>query len=78
MIHIWSKKLKNINTVFQAEILALKEAVEHALEKYEDQHTAIYVDNRASIQVTADPKSTSQTARITSLDISYIILSSGA
>ncbi|GBM59458.1 Putative protein in type-1 retrotransposable element R1DM [Araneus ventricosus] len=56
-------KLKNYNTVFQAEITALKAAILHAIKNHEQEPVTIYIDNKASVYAIANPKSTSTTAR---------------
>ncbi|GBM69239.1 hypothetical protein AVEN_264236-1, partial [Araneus ventricosus] len=51
----WSTRLSLRNTVFQAEILALLKAVEHAV-SLPTQQLTILVDNQASINSAANPK----------------------
>ncbi|GBL64621.1 hypothetical protein AVEN_177712-1 [Araneus ventricosus] len=53
--HRWSTRLSLRNTVFQAEILALLKAVEHAV-TLPTQQLTILVDNQASINSAANPK----------------------
>ncbi|GBO07269.1 hypothetical protein AVEN_17167-1 [Araneus ventricosus] len=54
--HRWSTRLSLRNTVFQAEILALLKAVEHAI-TLPTQKLSILVDNQASINSAGNPKS---------------------
>ncbi|GBM35767.1 hypothetical protein AVEN_108965-1 [Araneus ventricosus] len=54
--HRWSTRLSLRNTVFQAEILALLKAVEHAV-TLPTQQLTILVENQASINSAANPKS---------------------
>ncbi|GBN12369.1 hypothetical protein AVEN_101404-1 [Araneus ventricosus] len=54
--HRWSTRLSLRNTVFQAELLALLKAVEHAF-ALPTQQLTILVDKQASIQSAANPKS---------------------
>ncbi|GBN50541.1 hypothetical protein AVEN_198016-1, partial [Araneus ventricosus] len=61
--HNWSAKLNDNSTVFQAELTALKEAVELATQYPPSTSISIHVDNRASLQATSNPKTTSPTAR---------------
>ncbi|GBM54123.1 hypothetical protein AVEN_119852-1 [Araneus ventricosus] len=60
--HRWSTRLSLRNTVFQAEILALLKAVEHAV-SLPTQQLTILVDNQASINSEANPKSHNSIAR---------------
>ncbi|GBN18537.1 hypothetical protein AVEN_112500-1 [Araneus ventricosus] len=60
--HRWSTRLSLRNTVFQAEILSLLKAVEHAV-TLPTQHLTILVDNQASINSAANPKSHNSIAR---------------
>ncbi|GBM23903.1 hypothetical protein AVEN_208528-1 [Araneus ventricosus] len=60
--HRWSTRLSLRNTVFQAEILALLKAVEHAV-SLPTQQLTILVDNQASINSAANPKSHNSIAR---------------
>ncbi|GBN27610.1 hypothetical protein AVEN_96962-1 [Araneus ventricosus] len=60
--HRWSTRISLRNTVFQAEILALVKAVEHAV-ALPTQQLTIFVDNQASILSTANPKSHNTIAR---------------
>ncbi|XP_055944563.1 uncharacterized protein LOC129975528 [Argiope bruennichi] len=57
----WTSKLAEYNTVFQAEILALYKAVNYI--RSTSTTTTIYVDNKASIQAAANPKSKNRKAR---------------
>ncbi|XP_055951422.1 uncharacterized protein LOC129987468 [Argiope bruennichi] len=57
----WTSKLAEYNTVFQAEILALYKAVNYI--QSTSTPTTIYVDNKASIQAAANPKSKNWKAR---------------
>ncbi|GBO24898.1 hypothetical protein AVEN_53800-1 [Araneus ventricosus] len=61
--HNWSAKFNDNSTVFQAELTALKEAVELATQYPPSTSISIHVDNRASFQATSNPKTTSPTAR---------------
>ncbi|GBO43365.1 hypothetical protein AVEN_68410-1 [Araneus ventricosus] len=60
--HRWSTRLSLKNTVFQAEILALLKAVEHAV-TLPTQQLTILVENQASIISAANPKSHDSNAR---------------
>ncbi|GBO13043.1 hypothetical protein AVEN_215255-1 [Araneus ventricosus] len=60
--HRWSTRLSLRNTDFQAEILALLKAVEHAVSLPTQQQTVL-VDNQASINSAANPKSHNSIAR---------------
>ncbi|GBN32670.1 hypothetical protein AVEN_211485-1, partial [Araneus ventricosus] len=60
--HRWSTRLSLRNTIFQAEILALLKAVEHAV-SLPIQQLTILVDNQASINSAANPKSHNSIAR---------------
>ncbi|GBN33194.1 hypothetical protein AVEN_28472-1 [Araneus ventricosus] len=60
--HRWSTRLSLRNTVFQAEILALLKAVEHAV-SLPTQQLTILADNQASINSAANPKSHNSIAR---------------
>ncbi|GBN35164.1 hypothetical protein AVEN_103097-1, partial [Araneus ventricosus] len=60
--HIWTTRLSLRNTVFQAEILALLKAVEHAV-SLPTQQLSILVHNKASINSAANPKSHNSIAR---------------
>jgi len=60
--HSWSIRLSLRNTVFQAEILALLKAVQHAA-ALPTQHLTIFVDNQASIRSAANPKNRNPIAR---------------
>ncbi|GBM07234.1 hypothetical protein AVEN_25490-1 [Araneus ventricosus] len=57
--HSWSAKLRDENTVFQAELLALKEAI-HIISHLP---IKILTDNKASIQASSNPKTHNATAR---------------
>ncbi|GBN94396.1 hypothetical protein AVEN_260103-1 [Araneus ventricosus] len=59
----WSVKLNDNNTIFQAEITALHEAVIYASHLPNHNTSKIYVDNRASIMASSNSKSTKETAR---------------
>ncbi|GBN60514.1 hypothetical protein AVEN_48094-1, partial [Araneus ventricosus] len=59
----WSAKLNVNNTVFQAELTALHEAVIHASHLPNHNTSKIHVDNRASIMASSNSKSTNETAR---------------
>ncbi|GBM10782.1 hypothetical protein AVEN_161-1 [Araneus ventricosus] len=59
----WSAKLNNNNTVFQAELTALHEAVIYASHLPNHNTSKIHVDNRASIMASSNSKSTNETAR---------------
>ncbi|GBO45245.1 hypothetical protein AVEN_152066-1, partial [Araneus ventricosus] len=59
----WSAKLNDNNTVFQAELTALHEAVIYASHLPNHNTSKIHVDNRASIMASSNSKSTSETAR---------------
>ncbi|GBN50374.1 Putative protein in type-1 retrotransposable element R1DM [Araneus ventricosus] len=60
--HRWSTRLSLRNTVYQAEIVALLKAVEHAITLPTQQRT-ILIDNQASIKSAANPKSHNSIAR---------------
>ncbi|GBN89946.1 hypothetical protein AVEN_28788-1 [Araneus ventricosus] len=60
--HSWSTKLRSENTVFQAELLALKEAVHFAL-PLASKTIKIFTDNKASILAVSNPKSPNKMAR---------------
>ncbi|GBM27540.1 hypothetical protein AVEN_257853-1 [Araneus ventricosus] len=62
IIHRWSTRLSLRNTVFQAEILALLKAVEHAV-ALPTQQLTILVNNQASIKSAANPNSHNSIAR---------------
>ncbi|GBM49763.1 hypothetical protein AVEN_60494-1 [Araneus ventricosus] len=57
-------QLRDDNTVFQAELIALKEAVQHASHINNNFPILIHVDNQASLQVSINPMSSRKTARI--------------
>ncbi|GBO17222.1 hypothetical protein AVEN_188356-1 [Araneus ventricosus] len=59
----WSAKLNDNNTVFQAELTALHEAVIYASHLPNHNTSKIHVDNRASIMASSNSKSTTETAR---------------
>ncbi|GBO16781.1 hypothetical protein AVEN_25403-2-1, partial [Araneus ventricosus] len=59
----WSAKLNDNNTVFQAEITALHEAVIYASHLSNHNTSKIHVDNRASIMASSNSNSTNETAR---------------
>ncbi|GBN67794.1 hypothetical protein AVEN_62885-1 [Araneus ventricosus] len=63
VLHQHSLKLNNYNTVFQAEITALLEAVKHAIAHFENEKVTFFIDNKASVLAISNPKSTSPTAR---------------
>ncbi|GBN13030.1 hypothetical protein AVEN_144409-1 [Araneus ventricosus] len=58
----WLAKLQDCNTVFQAELLALKHATYHAT-SLPHQPITILVDNQESFQTAANPRSINTTAR---------------
>ncbi|GBN60022.1 Retrovirus-related Pol polyprotein from type-1 retrotransposable element R1 [Araneus ventricosus] len=62
IIYRWLAKLQDYNTVFQAELLALKHATDHAT-SLPHRPITILVDNQASVQAAANPKSINTTAR---------------
>ncbi|GBN60425.1 hypothetical protein AVEN_226141-1 [Araneus ventricosus] len=59
----WSAILNDNNTVFQAELTALHEAVIYASHLPNHNTSEIHVDNRASIMASFSSKSTNETAR---------------
>ncbi|GBM90506.1 hypothetical protein AVEN_215768-1 [Araneus ventricosus] len=59
----WSAKLNDNNTVFQAELTALHEAVIYVSHLPNHNTSKIHVDNRASIMASSNSKSTNETAR---------------
>ncbi|GBM27152.1 hypothetical protein AVEN_207487-1 [Araneus ventricosus] len=59
----WSAKLNDNNTVFQAELTALHEAVIYTSHLPNYNTSKIHVDNRASIMASSNSKSTNETAR---------------
>ncbi|GBM97856.1 hypothetical protein AVEN_161437-1 [Araneus ventricosus] len=61
-VYRWLAKLKDYNTVFQAELLALKHATDHAT-YLSHQPITILVDNQASVQAEANPRSINTAAR---------------
>ncbi|GBL77933.1 hypothetical protein AVEN_143264-1 [Araneus ventricosus] len=62
-MHQWSAKLTKDNTVFQAELLALNEAVKYSTTPKTNLPVTIFMDNRASIQASSSPKATNRTTR---------------
>ncbi|GBN18184.1 hypothetical protein AVEN_211464-1 [Araneus ventricosus] len=62
IVHSWSTELRLENTVFQAELLALKEAVQFAL-PLATKTIKIFTDNKASILAVSNPKSSNKMAR---------------
>ncbi|GBM62879.1 hypothetical protein AVEN_38407-1 [Araneus ventricosus] len=62
-VYQWSAKLNDNNTVFQAELTALHEAVIYASHLPNHNTSNIHIDNRASIMTSSNPKSTNETAR---------------
>ncbi|GBN19763.1 Putative protein in type-1 retrotransposable element R1DM [Araneus ventricosus] len=61
--HQWKGQLQKYNTVFQAEITALREAIQYASENLKDHQVKVYVDNQASLYAIANPKTKEQIAR---------------
>ncbi|GBM26946.1 hypothetical protein AVEN_196888-1 [Araneus ventricosus] len=59
----WSSKLNDNNTVFQTELTALHEAVICASHLPNHNTSKIHVDNRESIMLSSNSKSTNETAR---------------
>ncbi|GBM19191.1 hypothetical protein AVEN_79903-1 [Araneus ventricosus] len=59
----WSAKLNDNNTVFQAELTVLHEAVIYTTQLPNHNTSKIHVDNRASIMASSNSKSTNETAR---------------
>ncbi|GBO29183.1 hypothetical protein AVEN_124670-1 [Araneus ventricosus] len=59
----WSAKLNDNNSIFQAELTALHEAVIYASRQPNHNTSKIHVDNRGSIMATSNSKSTNETAR---------------
>ncbi|GBN54002.1 hypothetical protein AVEN_141119-1 [Araneus ventricosus] len=59
----WSTKLNDTNTVFQAELTALHEAVIYVSHLPNHNTSKIHVENRASIMASSNSKSTNETAR---------------
>ncbi|GBM61767.1 hypothetical protein AVEN_76799-1, partial [Araneus ventricosus] len=59
----WSTKLNDNNTIFQAELTALHEAVIYASHLPNHNTSKIHVDNRASIMASSNSKSTNEAAR---------------
>ncbi|GBO01272.1 hypothetical protein AVEN_22288-1 [Araneus ventricosus] len=62
IVYRWLAKLQDYNTVFQAELLALKHATDHATSLPHQSITNL-VDNQAKIQAAANPRSRNTTAR---------------
>ncbi|GBN93220.1 hypothetical protein AVEN_216940-1 [Araneus ventricosus] len=62
IIYRWLAKLQDYKTVFQAELLALKLATDHAT-SLPHQPITILVDNQASVIAAANPRSKNTTAR---------------
>ncbi|GBO27193.1 hypothetical protein AVEN_261417-1 [Araneus ventricosus] len=60
LTHRWSTKPRDENTVFQAELLALKEAIQYATYITSHQPIKILTDNKASIQASTNPKTPMQ------------------
>ncbi|GBM03546.1 hypothetical protein AVEN_95431-1 [Araneus ventricosus] len=58
----WLAKLQDYNSVFQAEHLALKHATDHAI-SLPHQPITILMDNQASVQAAANPRSRNTTAK---------------
>ncbi|GBN64716.1 hypothetical protein AVEN_44791-1 [Araneus ventricosus] len=67
---IWSSRLSNKNTVFQAEIIALRELIKFSKNFNTDQVIKIHVNNTAVIQAVFNLKKTNKIAR----EISTILL----
>ncbi|GBM24574.1 hypothetical protein AVEN_157837-1 [Araneus ventricosus] len=61
-VYRWLAKLQDYDTVFQAELLALKHAIDHATSLLH-QPITILVDNQESVQAAANPRSINTTAR---------------
>ncbi|GBM49966.1 hypothetical protein AVEN_34933-1 [Araneus ventricosus] len=61
--HPWSAQLTKDNTVFQAELLSLNEAIKYATTLKTNLLITIFVDNRANIQASSSSKTTNRTAR---------------
>ncbi|GBO03324.1 hypothetical protein AVEN_48562-1 [Araneus ventricosus] len=59
----WSAKFNDNNTVFQAELTALHEAVIYASHLPNHNTSKLHVDNRANIMASSNSKSTNETAR---------------
>ncbi|GBM59544.1 hypothetical protein AVEN_63059-1 [Araneus ventricosus] len=62
IVYRFFEKLQDYNTVFQAELLALKHTTDHAT-TLPHQPIAILLDNQASVQAAANPRSRNTTAR---------------
>ncbi|GBM58004.1 hypothetical protein AVEN_162182-1 [Araneus ventricosus] len=60
----WSAKLRGDHTIFQAELIALKVAVQRASHINNNFPILIHVDNQASLQASINPKSSNKIARI--------------
>ncbi|GBM60131.1 Putative protein in type-1 retrotransposable element R1DM [Araneus ventricosus] len=63
IIESWFVKLPSQATVFQAELLALRKAVELAKTMVNQTPIKIFTDNRAAIQASSNPKSKNHMAR---------------
>ncbi|GBM63093.1 hypothetical protein AVEN_68546-1 [Araneus ventricosus] len=62
IVYRWMAKLQDYNTVFQAKFLTLKDATDNA-SKLPNQPITILVDNKASVQVAANPRSRNTISR---------------
>ncbi|GBN24606.1 hypothetical protein AVEN_249579-1 [Araneus ventricosus] len=62
IVYGWLAKLQDYNTVFQSELLALKQATDHAT-SFPHQSITILVDNQASVKAAANPRSINTTTR---------------
>ncbi|GBN15574.1 hypothetical protein AVEN_216399-1, partial [Araneus ventricosus] len=62
IVYRWLAKLQDYNTVFQAELLAVKHVTDHAT-SLPHQPITILVDNQASVQAAANPRNINTTAR---------------
>ncbi|GBM37981.1 hypothetical protein AVEN_171164-1 [Araneus ventricosus] len=62
IVYRWLAKLQDYNTVFQAELLALKHATDHAT-SLPHQPITILVDNQASVKEAAKPRCRNTTSR---------------
>ncbi|GBM53317.1 Putative protein in type-1 retrotransposable element R1DM [Araneus ventricosus] len=63
LTHQWKGQLHKHNTVFQAELTALKEAIQYASENLKNQQVKVYIDNQASLYAIANPKTKAQMVR---------------